>query len=113
MEPLPSCPRIDVEKVAKVPAEVREELNDDRFEEVHNTEDAHNEVDIRQDDAATTIQDDVQAERLFEAAPAVKELNEGLTRPRRVPKPNSRYSPEDYDLDYVRGTQRSKGRTSP
>ena len=59
------------------------------------------------------IQDDVQAERLFEAAPAVKELNEGLTRPRRVPKPNSRYSPEDYDLNYVRGTQRNKSRTSP
>ena len=52
-EPLPSCPRVDVEKVAKVPAEVREEVSDDRFEEVHDTEDAHHEVDIRQDDAAT------------------------------------------------------------
>ena len=40
-------------------------------------------------------------------------LNEGSTRPRRVPKPNSRYSPEDYDLNYVRGTQRNKSRTSP
>ena len=80
---MPSCPRVDVEKVAKVPADVREEVSNDRFEEVHDTEDAHHEVDIRQDDAATMIQDDVQAERLFEAAPAVKELNEGLTRPRR------------------------------
>jgi hypothetical protein len=104
-EPLPSCQRIDVEKVAKVPAEVREEVSD---EEVHGTEDAHHKVDIRQDDAATITQDDVQAERLFEDAPAVKEPNEGLTRPRRVPKPNSRYSPEDYDLNYVkahRGTR--------
>ena len=71
-ETLPSCPRIDVEKVAKVPAEVRGELNDGHFEGVHVTEDVHNEVDIRQDDAATTIQDDTQSERLFEAAPAVK-----------------------------------------
>jgi hypothetical protein len=120
-EPLPSCPRVDVEKVAKVPAEVREEIRDDRFEEVHDTEEAHHEVDIRQDDAATRIPDDVQAGRRaeqdqegqFEAAPDVKELNEGSTRPRRVPKPNSRYSPEDYDLNYMRGTQRNKSRTSP
>jgi hypothetical protein len=37
-EPLPICPRIDAERVAKVPAEIREEVHDDRFEEVHNTE---------------------------------------------------------------------------
>ena len=55
-ETLLSCPRIDVEKVAKVSAEVRGELIDDRFEEVHDTEDVLNEVDIQQDDAATTIQ---------------------------------------------------------
>jgi hypothetical protein len=80
---LPICPRIDVEKVAKVPAEVREEVNDDSFKEVHDT-----------DDTATTI-------------------HKGLTKHRRVPKPNSRYSPEDYDLNYVRGTQRNKSRPSP
>ena len=107
-ETLPSCPRIDVENVTKAPAEVRREHNDDRFEEVHDTEDVHNEVDIRQDNAAI-IQDD----RQIEAAIEVKDLNEGLTRPRRVIKPNSRYSSEDYDLDYVKGTQKSRSRTSP
>jgi hypothetical protein len=56
---LHSCPRVDVEKVAKVPAEICEEICDDRFEEVHDTEEAHHEVDIRQDDAATRIPDDV------------------------------------------------------
>jgi hypothetical protein len=120
-EPLPSCPRIEVEKVAKAPLEVREEVNDDRFEEVHDTKDAHNEVDIHQDDAVAWTPDDVQAgrraeqdqERLFEAAPDVKDINEGLSRPRRVPKPNSRYSPEDYDLNYVRAAKRNKSRSSP
>jgi hypothetical protein len=40
-ESLPSCPRIDVKKVAKVLAEV----GDDCFKEAHGTEDAHHEVD--------------------------------------------------------------------
>ena len=94
-ETLPSSPRIVVEKEAEVPAEVDEEIIDDQFEEVHDTEDV-------QDDATTTEQDDKQSERVFEDAPALKDLNEGWTRPRRAPQPNSRYSPEDYDLNYVK-----------
>ena len=104
---LPSSTRIEVEEVAKAPLEVVEEVNDDRFVEVHDTKDAHNDVDIHQDGAADWTPDDVQAggraeqdqERLVEAAPDVKDNNEGFSRPRRVPKPNSRYSPEDYDLN--------------
>ena len=120
-ETLPSCTRIEVEKVAKAPLEVVEEANDDRFVEVHDTKDAHNDVDIRQDVAVDRLPDDVQAggraeqdqERLVEAAPDVKDNNEGFSRPRRVPKPNSRYSPEDYDLDYVKAAKKDMRRSSP
>ena len=38
---MPSSPRIEVEKEAEVPAEVDEEIIDDQFEEVHDTEDVH------------------------------------------------------------------------
>ena len=108
---MPSCQRIEVEKLDKAKLEVGEEINEASFEE----------VDVHQDDAAAWTTDDVQdgrraeqdQERLFEAAPDVKEINEGLTRPRRVPKPNSRYSPEDYDLNYVRAAKRNKSRSSP
>jgi hypothetical protein len=31
----------------------------------------------------------------------VVEPNEGSTRPKRSPKPNPKYSPNDYDLSYV------------
>ena len=99
-ETLPSSPRIEVEKEAEVPAEVDEEIIDDQFEEVHDTEDV-------QDDTTTTEQDDKQSERVFEDAPAVKDLNEGLTRPRQVPKPR-RLQPQ-----LCEGTQRSKSRTLP
>jgi hypothetical protein len=94
---MPGCPKIAAEKVAKVPAEIGDE-------EVHGTEDAHHEVDFRRDDAAATRAHDLQAERLFEDAPEVKQPNERLTRTKRVP--TSRHSPEDYDLNYVKGTQR-------
>ena len=120
-EPLPSCPRVDVERVDKVPAEIGEEVRDVRFEEVHDTEEVHHEVDIRQDVATTRVRDDAQAggradqdqEGLFEAATEVMEQDEGSTRPRRSPKPNSRNSPDDYDLNCVKGKPRNKSRTSP
>ena len=53
---LPSSTRIEVEEVAKAPLEVVEDAVDDRFEEVHDTEDAHHNVDIRQDVAAAGYQ---------------------------------------------------------
>jgi hypothetical protein len=58
---LPSCPRVDVDRVDEVPVEIREEVCDVRFEEVHDTEDVHHEVDVRQDDATTKVKDDAQA----------------------------------------------------
>ena len=60
-EPLPSCPRVDVDRVDEVPAVIHEEVRDIRFEEVHDTEEVHHEVDVRQDDATTKVRDDAQA----------------------------------------------------
>jgi hypothetical protein len=51
-------------------------------------------------------------ERLFEDATEVKDHDEGSTRPRRSPKPNPRYSPDDYDLNCVKGKPRTKSRRS-
>jgi hypothetical protein len=48
-----SSPPVDVDNVDETPAEVREGVHDVRFEEVHDTEGVHHEVDVRQDvDAA-------------------------------------------------------------
>ena len=67
---MPSCPRIEVEKEAEIPTGVHEEITDDRLEEVHDTEDV-------QDDANTTTEyDDEQSEKVFEDAPAVKEIKD-------------------------------------
>jgi hypothetical protein len=106
--------------VDETPAEEREEDPDVRFEEVHDTEDVHHEVDVRQNVDAAEVHDDAQArggdvrdqERLFEDATGVKDHDEGSTRPRRSPKPNPRYSPDDYDLNCVNGKPRTKSRRS-
>ena len=115
---MPNYHGIEVEKVAKTPFEVEEVVNDARFEEIHDTKAANNEVDIHKDNAVARTTDDIQTgrraeqgqEELFEAAHDVKEDNEGLTRPRRMPKPNSIYSPEVYDLNYVQAVRRSKNK---
>jgi hypothetical protein len=83
-------------------------------------EDVHNEVDVRQDVDTAEVRDDAQAgerddrvqERLFEDVTEVKEHDDGSTRPRRSPKPNPRYSPDDYDLNCVSGQPRTKSRRS-
>ena len=109
-----------MDNVDEIPAEVREGGRDERFEEVYDTEDVHHEVDVRQDVEAAEVRDDAQAggrdecdqERLFEDVTEVKEHDDGSTRPRRSPKPNSRYSPDDYNLNCVSGKPRTKSRRS-
>jgi hypothetical protein len=64
------------------------------------------------DDAQAGGRDDRDQERLFEAVTEVTEHDEGSTRPRRSPKPNPRYSPDDYDLNCVKGKPRTKSRKS-
>jgi hypothetical protein len=98
-----SSPPVDVDNIDETPAEVREGGRDVRFEEVHDTEDVHHEVDVRQDVDAAEVRGDAQAgdrddhvqERLFKDVAEVQEHDDGSTRPRRSPKPNPRYSPDD------------------
>jgi hypothetical protein len=52
------------------------------------------------DDATAAVRDDKDKE-LFEDVTVAMETNEGPTRPKRSPKPNPRYSPDDYDLNYA------------
>ena len=93
----------------KAPAVVHGGVPDVRFEEVQDTEDVHHQVDIWQDgqavdgrdDVPTGGRDDQDQGRLFEDVTEVVEPNEGSTRPKRSPKPNPKYSPNDYDLSYV------------
>jgi hypothetical protein len=69
----------------------------------------HHRVDVRQDGRAADDRDDAPAggrdvrdqERLFEDVTKVLEPNEGSTRPKRSPKPNPKYSSDDYDLNYA------------
>ena len=42
----------------------------------------------------------------------VLEPNEGSTRPKRSPKPNPKYSSDDYDLNYAGSKLRTKSRRS-
>jgi hypothetical protein len=87
-----------LERVPVGEAEVRDGGRDVRFEEVHNTEDVHHKVDIRQDDEAADVRD---GEDVTEA----QEHVDGSTRPKRSPKPNPKYSLDDYDLNYIHGQQ--------
>jgi hypothetical protein len=43
----------------------------------------------------------VNQEGLFEDVTEVQEHEDGSTRPKRSPKPNPKYSPDDYDLNYM------------
>jgi hypothetical protein len=71
-----SIPPVQGNHVVEIPIEVCEGGRDERFEEVHDTEDVHHEVDVRQDVDAPEVRDDAQAgesdecdhERLFGGA---------------------------------------------
>ena len=64
------------------------------------------------DDAQAGGHDDCDQERLFEDAIEVQEHEDAPTRPKRSPKPNPRYSPDDYNLNCVSGKPRTKSRRS-
>jgi hypothetical protein len=106
---LPSRSPFQVEHVDEAPADTRGGEPDIRFEEVQDTEDVHHPIDVWEDgkavddrdDAPTRGRDDRDQERPFEDVTEVLEPNEGSTRPKRTPKPNPTYSPDDYDLNYV------------
>ena len=51
-------------------------------------------------------------EKLFEDVTEVVEPNEGSTRPKRSPKPNPKYSSDDYDLNYVGSKSRTRSQRS-
>ena len=85
-EQLPSCQRIEVEKLDKAPLEVGEEINEASFEE----------VDVHQDDAAAWTTDDVQdQEKLSKAANEYESL-EQTTFPRLKVSGNTDYQHDHY-----------------
>jgi hypothetical protein len=102
------------------PAVVHGGVPDVRFEEVQDTEDIHHQVDVWQDDRAVDVRDDVPTGgrddqdqgRLFDDVTKVVEPNGGTARPTRSPKPNPKYSPDDYDLSYVGNKSRTRSRRS-
>jgi hypothetical protein len=53
-----SQPPVQEDHVDEAPAAVRGRVPDVRFEEVHNTEDVHHQVDAWQDDRAVDVRDD-------------------------------------------------------
>jgi hypothetical protein len=116
----PSSPPVQEEHVGETPAEVCEGGRDVRFEEVHDTEDVHHEVDVRQDDKAVDVRDGAQVrgrdvrdqEGLFQNVTEDQEHNDGSTRPKRSPKPNPKYIADDYDLNYMGGKSRTRSRRS-
>jgi hypothetical protein len=69
-----NSPPVQEDNVDETPAEVHEGGSDERFEEVHDTEEVHHEVDVRQDVDTADVRDDAQdggrdvraQERLFE-----------------------------------------------
>jgi hypothetical protein len=116
-----SSPPVQEANVDETPAEAHEGGRDVRFEEVHHdTEDVHNEVDVRRDVDTADVRDDAQVggcddhnqERLLEDVTEVQERDDGPTRPKRSLKPNPKYSPDVYDLNYVSSKPRTKRRRS-
>ena len=69
-------------------------------------------ADDDRDDAPTGERDDRDQHRLFENVTEDLEPSEGSTRPKRSPKPNAKYSPDDYDLNYVGSKSRTRSRRS-
>jgi hypothetical protein len=116
----PSRPPVQTEHVDEAPTEEHGGEPDVRFEEVRETDKIHHHVDVRQDDRAEDDRDDAHAgghddqyrDSLFEDVTEAPEPNEGSTRPKRSPKPNPKYSPDDYDLNYVGSKSRPRSRRS-
>jgi hypothetical protein len=114
----PSISPVQADHVDETPAEVCEGGHDVRFKEVHETEDVHNRVDVWQDDKAVDDHDDAQARRredheqegLFEDVTEVLVPDEGYTSPKRSPKPNPKYSSDDYN--HVGSKPRTRSRRS-
>jgi hypothetical protein len=116
----PSSSPAQAEHVDEAPADVHGGEPDVRFEEVRDTEDVHHQVDVWQDGKAVDDRDGAQArgdddhdqEGLFEDVTEALEPNEGSTRSKRKPKPNPKYSSDEYDLNYVGSKSRTKSRRS-
>ena len=120
MKNLPGRSPVQVEHVDEAPANVRGGEPDVSFEEVQNTKDILHQVDVWQDGKAVDDCDDAQIggrddrdqEGLFADVTEVVEPNEGSTRPKRSPKPNPKYSSDDYDLNYVGSKSRTRSQRS-
>jgi hypothetical protein len=81
-----------------------------RAEGVHDNQEVHHQEDAWQEDQlAADVHDDVPTGggdaqdqgRQDEDVTKDAEPNGGSARPRRSPKPNPKYSPDEYDLSYV------------
>jgi hypothetical protein len=115
-----SRPTVQTEHVDEVHHEERGGEPNVRFEEVRDTDEIYHKADVRQDGRADDVRDGDRAEGhddqdrdgLFEDVTKAREPVEGSTRPKRSPKPNPRYSPDDYDLDYVGSKSRTRSRKS-
>ena len=100
--PLISSPA-QAEHVEEAPDDVHGGEPDVRFEEVRETEDVHRKVDVWKDGRAVDVREGAQARGrddrdqvgLFEDVMEVQEPDDGSTRPKRSPKPNPKYSPEE------------------
>ena len=122
---LPSRPPVRGDHVDEAPAVVRGGVPDVRVEEVQDNQEVRHQVDAWQEDKAVAFHDDVPTSggddqdqgRLVEDVTKDAEPNGGSARPKRSPKPNPKYSPNDYDLSYVghnswKRSQRSRAGTS-
>jgi hypothetical protein len=56
--------------------------------------------------------DDQDQGELFEEVTEVVEPHGGSGRPKRSPKPNPKYIPDDYDLNYAGNKSRTRSRRS-
>ena len=106
---LPSRPPIREDHVDEAPAAVHGGVPDVRFQEVQDTREVLHQVDAWQDDRAVNVRDDAPTGgrddqcqgRLFEDVTEDVNPKGGSARPKRSPKPNPKYSPDDYDLSYL------------
>jgi hypothetical protein len=117
---LPSKPLIQQDHVVEAPAAVHNGVPDVHIDEVQDAQEFYHPVDAWQDGQADDVHDDVPTGgrddqdkgRLVEDVTKDVKPNGGSARPRRSPKLNHQYSPDQYDLSNVGDKSKTRSRRS-
>jgi hypothetical protein len=116
----PSKPLVQEDHVVEAPAAVHDGVPDVHIDEVQDAQEVYHPVDAWQDGQAVEVHDDVPTGgrddhdqgRLVENMTKDVEPNGGSAKPKRSPKLNPQYNPDNYDLSNVGDKSETRSRRS-